>query len=211
MPLECNIPYVQQLVKNNSNDTLKIRNTEPLWPRDSPDASEISNDQMTLICVVKLLYNNIYTNNLKCIHSSPLLWSCFVLHLTHWGRVTHICVSDLTIIGSDNGLSPGRRQAIIWTNAELLLNGSLGTNFHEILIEILENVFENVVCEMASILSRPQCVKSNVPGYISTPRPHLVLTLWLWPLILCPRVANRNEKRYRMGTLVPKDRYLRQW
>ena len=37
--------------------------------------------------------------------------------LTHWGRVTHIYVSNLTIIGSDNGLSPGRRQAIIWTNA----------------------------------------------------------------------------------------------
>ena len=33
--------------------------------------------------------------------------------LTHWGRVTHICVSKLTIIGSDNGLSPGRRQANI--------------------------------------------------------------------------------------------------
>ena len=33
--------------------------------------------------------------------------------LTHWGRVTHICVSKLTTIGSDNGLSPGRRQAII--------------------------------------------------------------------------------------------------
>ena len=32
--------------------------------------------------------------------------------LTHWGRVTHICVSKLTIIGSDNGLSPGGRQAI---------------------------------------------------------------------------------------------------
>ena len=30
--------------------------------------------------------------------------------LTHWGRVTHICVSKLTIIGSDNGLSPGRRR-----------------------------------------------------------------------------------------------------
>ena len=36
--------------------------------------------------------------------------------LTHWGRVTHICVGKLTIIGSDNGLSPERRQAIIWTN-----------------------------------------------------------------------------------------------
>ena len=33
--------------------------------------------------------------------------------LTHWGRVTHMCVGNVTIIGSDNGLSPGRRQAII--------------------------------------------------------------------------------------------------
>ena len=54
--------------------------------------------------------------------------------LTHWGRVMHICVSKLTIIGSDNGLSPGRRQAIIWTSAWILLIGPLGTNFSEVLI-----------------------------------------------------------------------------
>ena len=56
--------------------------------------------------------------------------------LTHWGRVTHICVGKLTIVGSDNGLSPGRRQAITWTNAGILLNRTLGTNFCEILSEI---------------------------------------------------------------------------
>ena len=56
--------------------------------------------------------------------------------LTHWGRVTHICVSDLTIIGSDNGLSPGRRQAIIWTNDGTLLIGPVWTNFNEILFQI---------------------------------------------------------------------------
>ena len=56
--------------------------------------------------------------------------------LTHWGRVTHIGVGNLTIIGSDNGLSPGRRQAIIWSNAGILLNGPLGTNWSEILIKI---------------------------------------------------------------------------
>ena len=32
--------------------------------------------------------------------------------LTHWGRVTHICISNLTIIGSNNGLFPDRCQAI---------------------------------------------------------------------------------------------------
>ena len=52
--------------------------------------------------------------------------------LTHWGRVTHKCVGNLTIIGSDNGLSPGRRQAIIWTNAVILLIRILGTNFSKI-------------------------------------------------------------------------------
>ena len=52
--------------------------------------------------------------------------------LTHWGRVKHMCVSELTIIGSDNGLSPGRRQAIIWTNARILLIEPSGTNFSEI-------------------------------------------------------------------------------
>ena len=60
----------------------------------------------------------------------------FVSELTHWGRVTHSCVNKLPIIGSDNGLSPGRRQAVIWTNAGIVLIGPLGTNFSEILIEI---------------------------------------------------------------------------
>ena len=46
-------------------------------------------------------------------------------HLTHWSRVTHIYVSTLTIIGSDICLSPGRHQAIIWTNAGILLIGPL--------------------------------------------------------------------------------------
>ena len=81
--------------------------------------------------------------------------------LTHWDRVTHICVNKQTNIGSDNGLSPGRRQAIIWTNVGILLIGTLGTNFSEILIEIRIFSFKkmglkSVVCEMA--LSRPECV-----------------------------------------------------
>ena len=55
--------------------------------------------------------------------------------LTHWGLVTHIRVSKLTIIGADNGLSPHWRQAIIWTKAGILLNGPLGTNVSEILMK----------------------------------------------------------------------------
>ena len=55
--------------------------------------------------------------------------------LTHWGRVTHICVGNLTTIGSDNGLSPDRRQTIIWTNDGILLIWPVGTNFNDILIK----------------------------------------------------------------------------
>ena len=54
----------------------------------------------------------------------------------HLGRVTHIRLSKLAIIGSDNGLSSGHRKAIIWTNDQILLIGALRTNFSEILIEI---------------------------------------------------------------------------
>ena len=65
-------------------------------------------------------------------HSLVLYTQIACWWLNHWGRVTHICVSKLTIIGSDNGLSPGRRQAIIWINVGILLIGPLGANFSEI-------------------------------------------------------------------------------
>ena len=48
------------------------------------------------------------------------------------------------IIGSDNGLSPGRPQAIIWTNASILLIEPLGANFSEILIEVLTFSFKKM-------------------------------------------------------------------
>ena len=82
--------------------------------------------------------------------------------LTHWGRVTHICVSILTIIASDNGLSLGRRQAIIWTNAGILLNGPLWTYFNEMLIEILTFSFKKMRLKVSSAKWRPFCLGLNV-------------------------------------------------
>ena len=64
--------------------------------------------------------------------------------------MTHICVGNLTIIGSDNGLSPGRRQAIIWTNAGILLIGPWGTNVSEILIGIQTFSFKKMHVKMSS-------------------------------------------------------------
>ena len=92
-----------------------------------------------------------------------------ILNLTHWGRATHICVSKLTVIGSDNGLSPGRRHAIICTNAGILLIGPLGTNFNEIFIEIHTFSFKKIHLKMSSGKWRPFCLGLNVLKSASPP------------------------------------------
>ena len=74
---------------------------------------------------------------LENTHKLPQFVASF---LTHWGWVMHICVSKLSIIGSDNGLLPGWCQAIIWNNAGILLIWPLGTNFSEMLIKGLITV-----------------------------------------------------------------------
>ena len=76
--------------------------------------------------------------------------------------MTHIFVSKLTIIGSDNGLSPDRRQAIIWTNAKILLIGPLGTHVSETLIEIHSFSFQENEFEMSSGKGRPFCLGLNL-------------------------------------------------
>ena len=83
-------------------------------------------------------------------------------HLTHWGRVTHICVGKLTNLSSDNGLSPGRRQAIIRTNVGILLIGPLGTNFSENLIIIQTFSFKKMHLKMSSAKWRQFSLGLNV-------------------------------------------------
>ena len=78
---------------------------------------------------------------------TQIVW---LYELSHWGRVTHICVGKLSIIGSDNGMSPGRRQAIIWTNAGILLIGPLGTNFSEIWIGFETFSIKEMLLNMSS-------------------------------------------------------------
>ena len=68
---------------------------------------------------------------------------------TNWGRVTHICFGNLTIIGSDNCLSPGQRQTNIWTDAGILLIGPSGTDFNEILIKIHTFSFKKIYLKMS--------------------------------------------------------------
>ena len=76
--------------------------------------------------------------------------------------IQQICVNNLTSVGSDNVLSPGRRQAIIWNNVGRFSNGPWETNFSEILIInvyifIQENAFKNAVRKLVCI-----CLGLNV-------------------------------------------------
>ena len=130
---------------------------------------------------------------------SPLLthWRYCSLALTHWGWVTHLCVSKLTSIASDNGLSPGRRHAIIWTNAGILLIRLLGTNFNEMLIEILKFSFMKMHLKVSSAKWRPFCLGLNE------------LSHWYGLLCCCPIILLKylgmtpggNCEDYNPGTL----------
>ena len=82
--------------------------------------------------------------------------------IMHRDRVTYICISKLTIIGSDNGLSSGRYQAIIWSNCGILLIGPLRKKFIEILIEIPTFSFKKIHLKMSSGTWRPFCLGLNM-------------------------------------------------
>ena len=87
------------------------------------------------------------------------------VQLGHKGWVNSFGPSDaylLTINGSDNGLSPGRRQAIIWTNTGVWLIAPLGTIFSEILIEIHTSSFKKLRLKVSSPKCRPFCLGLNV-------------------------------------------------
>ena len=82
--------------------------------------------------------------------------------LNHWGRVPHICVNKLTVIGSDNGLSPDQSQAIIWTNAGTVLIGPLGINFSRIVIKHYTFSIKKMHLKMTCGKWRPHCLGLSV-------------------------------------------------
>ena len=89
--------------------------------------------------------------------NSKLYLLCISSFLTQWGRVTRMCYSKLTSTGSDNGLTPGRRQAIIWTNNGILLIRSLGTNSVK-----FSSKFQTFFHSISSGNLRPFCLGLNV-------------------------------------------------
>ena len=119
----------------------------PTWVLSAPGGPHVG--------PMNLAINDVKHCNGSRIQSRLWLWTDKRHSLTHWGRVTHMCVSDLPDTGSDNGLSPSRRQAIIWTNAGLLLIRTLGTNFSEILCEINTFSFNKMCLKISSANWRP--------------------------------------------------------
>ena len=84
--------------------------------------------------------------------------------LNHWGRVTHICVRNLTIIGSDNVLSPSHYLNQCWNIVNWTLRNKLQWNSY---IFVEENAFQNVIWKMTAILSRPQYVNTQSSGFLT--------------------------------------------
>ena len=132
----------------------------------------------TFINHVKQLYKSHPQSNhpfIRCFNSTIIFVSissvrislyCNLIHfqvlftgtLTHWGRVMHICVSKLTIKPLSHYLNQ------CWKFVNLNLRNKIQWNLkRNSCIFIQENAFQNVVCEMASILPLPQCVNSLHP------------------------------------------------
>ena len=97
--------------------------------------------------------------------------------LTHWGQVTHICVGKLTTIN--------------WTNDGILLIGSLGSNFSEILVGIQTFSIKKMHLKMSSAKWRPSCLGLNVlinqmipwQWFIPWSATNWYLTQWHWGIL----------------------------
>ena len=116
---------------------------------------------------LKLRYSVWLWTGKPCYWDSDQWFLIAEVFLTHWGRMTHICVGNVTIIGADNGLSPYQRQAVIWTNAEILLIGHFGTNFSEISIKILLLSFTKMRLKVSSANWRPFCLGFLISSALS--------------------------------------------
>ena len=102
----------------------------------------------------------------RVVHYSILLlmswYQSGILKLIEAEWRIYASVNFITIINSDNGLSPCGCHAMIWTNAVILLIGPLGTNFNGILFEIHIISFMKIHLKMSSGKCRPFCLGLSV-------------------------------------------------
>ena len=152
MPWHGNVSALQDLCEGN--------------PRVNNEFHSKSVSNVELLCFRFCQLERAFEQTVKLLlviwYTMTLMWYHCNVALTHWGRVTHICIGNLIIIGSDNGLSPGRREAIIWTNDGILLIGLLGTYVSEIVIGIQIFSFKKMHLKMASAKWLPFCLGLKV-------------------------------------------------
>ena len=164
----------------------------PIWGRQDPGGPHVG--PMNLAIWVSLIHGCEYL--LKTFEfSSP--WSTFLRRyslmyhlkisynfcLTHGDRVTHICVSKITIIGSDDGLLPG--EVTIWINVVLSIR-HLGTNVNEIVIKIPFS-YKKMNFTKLSAKWWPFCLGINVLNFID------VWSCGTYCTILCYSQTFRRE------------------
>ena len=142
--LKC-LRCIKLLQFGRSKKTSKLRATslcEGNSPVNSPHKRPLARKLFPIDDVIML--SNTFPASL---YSAIVLWHGM---LTNWDLLTHICVTKLIIIGSDNGLSNGRHNAIIWTSAGILLTGPLERQLGEILIEIHTFSFKKIHLNISS-------------------------------------------------------------
>ena len=105
--------------------------------------------------------------------------------LTHLPLMPHICVSDLSSIGLDNGFSPVRRPAITWTNSDSLSVRPLGRNFSEIRFKIQNSLFMKMHLNISAANMWPFCQG----GHFSTQATLCPCHLGLQNLLIRPRCS----------------------
>ena len=141
----------------------KTLNVQDLWPvpfrNRNTKCQELSSSRVCRHCRY-CRYGNLWWLAMKKLASWRL--SVFSDNPSLIEAERRIWVNKLTINGSDNGLSPGRRQAIIWTNAEILFIPLLGRQYSEILIEIHIFILKKKHLKMSSAKWWPFCFGLNV-------------------------------------------------
>ena len=131
------VPRGEHIISTLSNNASYDCLSGKLWYLQRIQSSPVMMWSNIMDCHIQHSGDKKHRNIGHTLNSYPSSFISKLLHaclagvtngqLTHWGRATHIWVGDLIITGSDNGLSPGWCQAIIWSNAGILLIGPLGT------------------------------------------------------------------------------------
>ena len=110
--------------KNKQKNPKQNKNGEPLLLIDTrrPYKACFSHLKTTNETSSGFSIQNIFLTYVeRKVITSPHTSHCFKVPGPQMrGGVKHICINKLTIIGSDNGLSPNRRQAIIWASVGML-------------------------------------------------------------------------------------------